>query len=370
MCGQTDDGDGDSMNYWYLKFDEGSVNECNFKSISKLLSSSPSFFRGIDLTNNPLFKEQSLKSLFHLHKSPASLSRITHKLNTRYLTFVSLEKTGIKNELMLSCLWVNIFSTCPDLEILILNSLPITDKWVANMAEAVKKAVGQQNPHQLVTNLKEVGLSNTKVTDKGIHKLLLVFMKHTFLEVINLEWNLKIGFRTASFILQQLCSAGDSQKISLREVFLEYTKVSDSLRTSLEIALHSYHTGNLSAVNRISRRYSNGGSHRSQPRQNSSRYAFANDFSILDERDSEETDIGNTSIMVKDISKSTEKIQMLNTSTYSSQSQNKNFLLNNHLYQNKSLNAQPDSTKSNDFKKAFEQKRNSRKWIVPWDKDK
>ena len=55
------------------------------------------------------------------------------------------------------------------------------------MAEAVKKAVGQQNPHQLVTNLKEVGLSNTKVTDKGIHKLLLVFMKHTFLEVINLE---------------------------------------------------------------------------------------------------------------------------------------------------------------------------------------
>jgi len=74
--------------------------------------------------------------------------------------------------------------------------------------------------------------------------------------------------------------------------------------------------------------------------------------------------------MVKDISKSTEKIQMLNTSTYSSQSQNKNFLLNNHLYQNKSLNAQPDSTKSNDFKKAFEQKRNSRKWIVPWDKDK
>jgi len=51
--------------------------------------------------------------------------------------------------------------------------------------------------------------------------------------------------------------------------------------------------GNLNLVNKISNKYSNSSSYRSQPRQNSgsnknsSRYAFTNDFWILNEKESE-----------------------------------------------------------------------------------
>ena len=144
--------------------------------------------------------------------------------------------------------------------------------------------------------MKEIGVANTKLSDKGAIAILFAAIKYSLLEVINFEGNNKIGFNTASFILQQLISIVKQPKIALREVFLEYTKVSSALRRSLEEALDSYQSGNFGIISQISQKYNSSWTYRSQPRQNalgstsnknSSRFAFANDFYILNERDSE-----------------------------------------------------------------------------------
>lgn len=350
------------MNYWYLKLSgrflisdtmviewaASGVNESNFKLVLKLLSANPSFFRGLDLSWNPLFKETSLKTLFWLNKTPTMLERSIDKLNTRYLTFISLEKTGIASESVLWSFVTNVFYTWPDLEILILNSLPITDKICLALSSSLQSAAHSQM--RLTRNFKEIGLSNTKVTDKSVIKLLLVIMKFSFLEVINLEWNPKIGFRTASFILHQLCKAGSQGKIALREVFLEYTKVSSSLRNSLDLALHSYQNGNLTTLSKISNKYNNSSSHRSQPRQNSSRYAFANDFRILNDKDTEvmdsqrsksipkvsEKQLKDINIRVKDLADIADDSVLLDVSWEVPQPSKKiNFKQNNYLFKNR-----------------------------------
>jgi hypothetical protein len=237
------------------------------------------------------------------------------------------------------------------LEILILNSLPINDKILNTLSTALQNAL--KSPQKLARNLKELGLSNTKITDKSTPKLFFVLMKHSFLEVINLECNSKVGFSTASFILQQLVNSGSSSKISLREVFLEYTKVSYSFRRSLDVALHSYQNGNLNAVARISKRYSTS-SYRSQPRQNSSRYAFANDFWILNEKESDTVGTdrtkSNNKSTTREIEESVTKLKDLNTSSKKSilnttsdfikNESKKNFAVNNHLFYSNEKNKQ------------------------------
>ena len=200
------------------------INEVNFKVIVQLLNQKASFFKGLDLSNNPLFKETSLNNLFNLHKSPLTLQKSIATLPTRHLTFLSLEKTGLKSPITLTAFTTSIFITCPDIEILILNSLPITDKIVITLAKSIQKAVNSQ--FKLVKNLKEIGLANTRITDKGAMGILYTVMRCTQLEVINLEGNNKIGFNSASFILQQLILNPGKMKITLREVFLDYTKVS------------------------------------------------------------------------------------------------------------------------------------------------
>jgi hypothetical protein len=105
--------------------------------VLKLLTAKPEFFRGIDLSHNPLFKETSLKTLFMLQKTPNMLEKSCAKLNTRFLTFLSIEKTGITNELTLCSFVKNVFYTCPDLEILIMNSLPITDKVCDTLSKVI-----------------------------------------------------------------------------------------------------------------------------------------------------------------------------------------------------------------------------------------
>jgi len=179
------------------------INEVNFKVIVQLLNQKASFFKGLDLSNNPLFKETSLNNLFNLHKSPLTLQKSIATLPTRHLTFLSLEKTGLKSPITLTAFATSIFITCPDIEILILNSLPITDKIVITLAKSIQKVV----------NGKFMGI-------------LYTVMRCTQLEVINLEGNNKIGFNSASFILQQLILNPGKMKITLREVFLDYTKVS------------------------------------------------------------------------------------------------------------------------------------------------
>jgi hypothetical protein len=106
--------------------------------------------------------------------------------------------------------------------------------------------------------LKEIGLANTKISDKSVGRLMFATINYTRLEVINLESNSKIGFTTASFILQQLCNSPNG-KITLREVFLEYTKVSIALSRCLEEALFNYQEGNYEKVNQISKRHINKG---------------------------------------------------------------------------------------------------------------
>jgi hypothetical protein len=279
------------------------------------------------------------------------LEKMGDKLITRFMTFLSLEKTGLKNELLLSHFCSNVLYACPSLEILILNSLPINDKILNTLSTALQNAL--KSPQKLARNLKELGLSNTKITDKSTPKLFFVLMKHSFLEVINLECNSKVGFSTASFILQQLVNSGSSSKISLREVFLEYTKVSYSFRRSLDVALHSYQNGNLNAVARISKRYSTS-SYRSQPRQNSSRYAFANDFWILNEKESDTVGTdrtkSNNKSTTREIEESVTKLKDLNTSSKKSilnttsdfikNESKKNFAVNNHLFYSNEKNKQ------------------------------
>lgn len=112
-------------------------------------------------------------------------------------------------------------------------------------------------------------------------------MKFTQVQVVNFECNSGIGFSTASFLLQELGRTGTTEKISLKEIFLEYTNVSSSLKASLNSALFNYHEGNHYEVNKITKRYNLNSGYRSQPRQNSSRYTFKNDFSMLIEKQSE-----------------------------------------------------------------------------------
>lgn len=133
--------------------------------IIKLLASDPSFFKGLDLSFNPYFKDNSLKNLFMLNKPASTIEKMIDKIPTRFITFLSLEKTGITNEATL-CGFVNtVFVSCPDIEILLLNSLPVTDKVGVTMAMSIQNAV--QSKLKLVKNLKEVGLSNTKLTDRS-----------------------------------------------------------------------------------------------------------------------------------------------------------------------------------------------------------
>ena len=364
------------LNYWYLDLRGWQINESNFKVIIKLLASDPSFFKGIDLSFNPYFKDNSLKNLFILSKPTSTIEKWIDRIPTRFITFLSLEKTGVASEATLCGFANSVFTSCPDIEILILNSLPITDKVWVTMAVSIQNAV--QSKLKLVRNLKEVGLSNTKITDRSSIKLMFALLKHTSVEVINLECNQGIGFNTASFILQQLWIFENQSKIKLREVFLEYTKVSTALRNSLDDALFSYHKGDLQNLNRISKQNniwvhgvnasrsslenksgrsgwskcnSNNGQ-RSQPRQNSSRYAFANDFMILNEK---ESDISNTNRSksiprVNDI-KDIEEIQIhihdindplnhpvsLKVDTQFTNSTNKiDFSKNNHLFSSNS----------------------------------
>lgn len=141
------------------------INEVNFKIILKLLTTKPSYFKGLDLTNNPLFKENCLKTLFSLQKPPLVLEKSIVKLPTRHLTYLSFEKTGVKSEVVLNSFVVNVFYCCPEIEILILNSLPVNDKIAVNLAKGIQKATNSQ--YKLGQNLKEIGLANTKIGDKG-----------------------------------------------------------------------------------------------------------------------------------------------------------------------------------------------------------
>ena len=79
----------------------------------------------------------------------------------------------------------SVLHRCPDLEILILNFLLINDKILDSLTKSVVQAA--TGPQQLAQNLKEIGLSNTKISDKSACKLLYVLMKHTQLQVLNLE---------------------------------------------------------------------------------------------------------------------------------------------------------------------------------------
>ena len=249
--------------------------------------------------------------------------------------------------------------------------MPITDKVGLTLAVSIQNAA--QHQLKLVRNLKEIGLSNTKISDKSSIKLMFALLKHTLVEVINFEWNQGIGFNTASFILQQLWVIGSQTKIRLREVFLEYTKVSTTLRNSLDEALFSYHKGDFQNLTRISKqnnicthninlsrsslgnksgrsgcsKWNSNNGQRSQPRQNSSRFAFANDFMILNDKESDvsntnrsktipkvwEKDIEDAQIHINDIRESLNHPVSLKVDSNFTQPPNKiDFMQNNYLY--------------------------------------
>ena len=56
--------------------------------------------------------------------------------------------------------------------------------------------------HMLWPSFKELHLQATKISDKGCMKLLSVFCQFTKLEVLNLDSNTGIGFKTANFMLK------------------------------------------------------------------------------------------------------------------------------------------------------------------------
>ncbi|CAI2380960.1 unnamed protein product [Moneuplotes crassus] len=369
-------------NFCYLKLDALNINELNFKIILKLLDARPDFFKGMDLTNNPLFKENCLKKLFNLQKPNLLLEKFLAKQSTRYLTFLSFEKTGLKSEMILSSFMINVFYCCPDLEILILNSLPITDKVAINMARGMQKA--SVSKYKLAKNLKEIGLANTKISDKGAIGILFAAIQYTPLEVVNLEGNNKIGFNTASFILQQLMINPGQTNISLREVFLEYTKVSSSLRASLNDALDNYQEGNISMVNKISNKYNNSSSYRSQPRQytagsnnSSSRYNFKNEFWILNHDQEKESECTGTyrsksaynQSSGRDINEEELPIQLTDQSNAANKSLDRinnpckiNFRQSNYLFNSREgPNWKKNDAQKSTFHQAFESRKKSRK---------
>lgn len=136
------------------------------------MNSNPQFFRGLDLSFNKLFKESCLKKLYlgkyksyRYNEGVANINKELKSPHMRYLTFLSLEKTGITDLTILSNFLDVVFYRCPDLEILILNYLGITDKTLDQLTKAIQQAA--TGPQKLVKNLKEIGLGNSKINDKS-----------------------------------------------------------------------------------------------------------------------------------------------------------------------------------------------------------
>ena len=72
--------------------------------------------------------------------------------------------------------------------------------------------------------------------------MLVSLVQRTNLEIINFETNTGIGFKTANLCLQVLQSAQnkETERVTLKEVGLDYTKCSEQIKRKLRAALNNH----------------------------------------------------------------------------------------------------------------------------------
>ena len=81
-------------------------------------------------------------------------------------------------------------------------------------------------------------------------------MQRTNVEVINLESNTGIGFKTANLCLQVIQSAQnkESDRVSLKEIGLDYTKCSEQIKRKLRTALNNHQSMGDGLISRVQKK--------------------------------------------------------------------------------------------------------------------